>query len=290
METLWQDLRFGIRMLFKNPGFTFVAVIALALGVGANTAIFSVVYSVLLKPLPYQDADRMVVGHLSMPDYRDVKDANRSFDGMAVWATNQYSMTAGGESQLAPGAIVSPEFFSMLGKPLIGRTFAAEDDREPLVVLSYDLWQHRFGGDPGVPGTTVDLGGRSHTIVGVMPAEFQFPGSEYKLWVTFGSAMSQAPGQAENRQLRIFRALARLKPGVTPAQARAEIDAISGRIEQDHPDTNAGVQIRFTPLYESIVGDVRPALLVLLGTVGFVLLIACERCESDARAHYNPRA
>lgn len=289
MENLIQDLRFAIRMLLKNPGFTSIAVIALALGVGANTAIFSVVYGVLLKPLPYQNADRLMVGRLSLPDYRDIKEANESFDGMAVWATNQYSMPVGGDAQSSLGATVSPEFFSMLGKPLIGRTFTPEDDREPLVVLSYDLWQRRFGGDPSVLGTTVDLSGRSHTIIGVMPAEFQYPGSAFKLWVTLGSAMLQAPEQAENRQLRIFSALAKLKANVTPAQARAEIDAISSRIERDHPDTNAGVQIRFIPMFESIVGDIRPALLILLGTVGFVLLIACANVANLMLARTTTR-
>ena len=289
MENLIQDLRFAVRMLLKNPGFTSIAVIALALGVGANTAIFSVVYSVLLQPLPYQSADRLLVGSMSLPDYHDVKEENESFDGMAIWATNQYSMPVGGEAQLTPGATVSPEFFPMLGKPLIGRTFTPEEDRERLVVLSYDLWQRRFGGDPNILGNTVDLSGRSHTIVGVMPAEFQYPSSTYKLWVTLGSAMSQAPEQAENRQLRIFRALAKLKANVTPAQARAEIDAISSRIEHDHPDTNAGVTIRFTPLFESIVGDVRPALLILLGTVGFVLLIACANVANLMLARTTTR-
>ena len=289
MENLIQDLRFAIRMLLKNPGFSSIAVIALALGVGANTAIFSVVYSVLLKPLPYQNADRLMVGRLSLPDYRDIKEANESFDGMAVWASNQYSMPIGGDAQSSLGATVSPEFFSMLGKPLIGRTFTPEDDREPLVVLSYDLWQRRFGGDPSVLGTTVDLSGRSHTIVGVMPSEFQYPGSAFKLWVTLGSAMLQAPEQAENRQLRIFSALAKLKANVTPAQARAEIDAISSRIEQDHPDTNAGVQIRFIPMLESIVGNIRPALLILLGTVGFVLLIACANVANLMLARTTTR-
>jgi len=289
VENLIQDLRFAIRMLLKNPGFSSIAVIALALGVGANTAIFSVVYSVLLKPLPYQNADRLMVGRLSLPDYRDIKEANESFDGMAVWASNQYSMPIGGDAQSSLGATVSPEFFSMLGKPLIGRTFTPEDDREPLVVLSYDLWQRRFGGDPSVLGTTVDLSGRSHTIVGVMPSEFQYPGSAFKLWVTLGSAMLQAPEQAENRQLRIFSALAKLKANVTPAQARAEIDAISSRIEQDHPDTNAGVQIRFIPMLESIVGNIRPALLILLGTVGFVLLIACANVANLMLARTTTR-
>jgi putative ABC transport system permease protein len=289
VEKLIQDLRFAIRMLFKNPGFTSIAVTALALGVGANTAIFSVVYSVLLKPLSYQNADRLMVGRLSLPDYRDIKEANRSFDEMAVWASNQYSMAVGGDPQSSLGATVSPEFFSMLGKPLIGRTFTPEDDREPLVVLSYDLWQRRFGGDASVLGTTVDLSGRSHTIVGVMPSEFQYPGSAFKLWVTLGSAMSQAPEQGENRQLRIFSALAKLKANVTHAQSRAELDAISSRIEQDHPDTNAGVQIRFTPLFESIVGNIRPALLILLGTVGFVLLIACANVANLMLARTTTR-
>src|SRR5713226_445067 len=181
METLWQDLRFGVRMLLKNPAFSVVAIVALALGIGANTAIFSVVYGVLLKPLPYRDADRLLVAGLSVPDYRDVEEANQVFDETAIWATNQYSMTVGGDSQQALGAVVSPGFFSMLGQATIGRTFTTEDDREPLVVLSYDLWQRRFGGDQNALGQSVDLGGRSHTIVGVMPPEFQFPSSQFQL-------------------------------------------------------------------------------------------------------------
>src|SRR5713226_9135414 len=174
METLWQDLRFGVRMLLKNPAFSVVAIVALALGIGANTAIFSVVYGVLLKPLPYRDADRLLVAGLSVPDYRDVQEANQVFDEMAIWATNQYSVTLSGESRQTLGAVVSPGFFSILGQPAVGRSFTAEEDREPLVVLSYDIWQKHFAGDPNVLGRSLDLGGRSHTIVGVMPAEFQF--------------------------------------------------------------------------------------------------------------------
>ena len=289
METLLQDVRYGFRMLMKNPGFSVVAVIALALGIGANTAIFSVVYGVLLRPLPYRDADRLLVAGLSVPDYRDVREANQVFDEMAIWATNQYSVTLGGESRQMLGAVVSPDFFSMLGQTAVGRSFAAEEDREPLVVLSYDIWQQYFAGDPNVLGRGLDLGGHSHTIVGVMPAEFQFPSSQFKLWVTFGSALAQTPQQAENRQLRIFRALAKLKPGVPLAQAQAEIDTIAKRIEQDHPDTNAGVRIAFTPLYERIVGSIRPALMVLLGTVGFVLLIACANVANLMLARTTAR-
>ena len=276
-------------MLLKNPGFSVVALIALALGIGANTAIYSVVYGVLLRPLSYPDADRLLVAGLSVPDYRDVKEANQVFDEMAIWGSNQYNVTVAGESQQALGAVVSPGFFSMLGQAAVGRTFTAEEDREPLVVLSSDLWRRRFGGDPEVLGRSLDLVGISHTIVGVMPPEFQFPNSQFKLWVTFGSALSQAPKQMENRQLRIFRTLAKLKPGITLSQAQAEIDAIAARIEQDHPDTNTGIRIAFTPIYERIVGSTRPALLVLLGTVGFVLLIACANVANLMLARTTAR-
>ena len=275
METLVQDLRYAARMLRRNPGFTAVAVIALALGIGANTAIFSVVYSVLLKPLPYKDADRLAVANISVPDYRDLKEANQVFDETAIWASNLYSLNANGEAEQVLGAVASPSFFSMLGQAAVGRVFGIEEDRERLVVLSYDLWQRRLGGDTNALGQTIDLGGRLHTIVGVMPKEFQFPSSEFKLWVPFGSAFDVAPQQAENRQLRIFRLLAHLKPGISINEAQTEVDAIAARLAEQYPDTNRGVQIRFTPLYERIVGDIRPALLVLLGTVGFVLLIAC---------------
>ena len=289
METLLHDLRYAVRMLTKNPGFTVVAVITLALGIGANTAIFSVVYGVLLRPLPYHDADRMMVAHMSVPDYRDIKDANQVFDETAIWATNQYSLTVGGESQQTLGVVASAEFFSMLGQAAVGRTFTAEEDSEPLAVISHNLWKSRFGGEASVIGQSIDLGGRSHTIIGVMPPEFQFPNSQCKLWVTFGAARSTAPEQAENRQLRIFNALARLKPGVTASEAQAGIDTIAKRIEQDHPGTNSGITIRFTPLYERIVGEVRPALMVLLGTVGFVLLIACANVANLMLARMSAR-
>jgi putative ABC transport system permease protein len=275
METLIQDLRYGVRMLRRSPGFTAVAVIALALGIGANTAIFSVVYSVLLKPLPYKDADHLVVANISVPDYRDLNEANQVFDETAIWASNQYSLNVGGETEQTLGATVSPSFFTLLGQATVGRTFTTAEDREPLVVLSYDLWQRRFGGDAAAIGQAIDLSGRAHTIVGVMPRDFQFPDSQFKLWVTFGSTMSQAAQQLENRQLRIFRVLAHLKPGINLTQAQAEMNALAERLEQQYPATNAGVRLRLTPIYERLVGDVRPALMILLGAVGFVLLIAC---------------
>ncbi len=275
MDTLWQDLRYGIRILAKSPVFTMIAVVALALGIGANSAIFSVVNAVLLRPLPYRDADRLVIAGVSLPDYRDLEQSNQVFDEMAVYASNLYNLTGGEESEQVRGAIVSPGFFPMLGSPVLGRAFEPSDGREQLVVLSYDLWQRRFGGGADVIGKTLELGGRSHTVVGVMPRQFQFPASDFKLWVNLDSAMAQAPEQIENRSLRIFRALGRIKHGFTLEQAQSEIERISQSLEQQYPRTNQGVNIRFIPLEERLLGDVRPALLVLLGAVGFILLIAC---------------
>ncbi len=275
MQTLWQDLRYGARTLLKNPGFTLIAVITLALGIGANTAVFSVVHSVLLKPLPYKDAGRIVVANVSPPDFRDVKESAQSFDRMAVWASNLYNVTINGETSQVRGAIVSPEFLPMLAQPALGRFWRPEEDTQHLAVISHDYWQSGFGGAADVIGKTIKLYGKPHTIVGVAPPEFQYPSREFKIWNSMGAAMAEARGQMENRQFRIFRAVAHLKPGVSPAQMQAEMDVISQRLQRQYPETNSGVRINFTPLYDRIVGDVQRALWVLLATVGFVLLIAC---------------
>jgi putative ABC transport system permease protein len=289
MDTLFQDLRYGSRTLLKNPGFTLVALLTLALGIGVNTAIFSVVYSVLLRPLPYPDAERLVVTGISVPDYRDLKDAGGAFDETAIWASNQYTVKDGGEPEQLMGAVVSPSFFNLLGKPIAGRVFRPEEDQEPLVVLSYDLWKTRFAGEAGVIGRMLNLGTRTHTIIGVMPPEFQFPSSQFKLWVTFGSSLSMAPAQSENRQLRIFRCLARLAPGVSLEQAQTETATIFKRLEEQYPASNAGVTPTLTPLYERIVGDIRPALMILLATAGLVLLIACANVANLMLARTTAR-
>ena len=289
MDSLVQDVRYAVRLLVRQPGFTAVAVLTLALGIGANTAIFSVVYSVLLKPLPYIDADRVVVANISVPDYRDLKETNQAFDVTAIWASNQYSLKAGDETETLLGATVSPNFFAMLGQPMLGRAFSESEDHEALVVLSYDLWRRRFGAAPEVLGRAIELGGLSYTIVGVMPREFEFPDSEFKLWVTFGSAMAVTPQQAENRQLRIFRLLAHLRPSVSFEQAQAEMDAFARRQADQYPKTNEGVGLRLTPLYERIVGDVRTPLFVLLATVGLVLLIACANVANLMLARTTAR-
>jgi putative ABC transport system permease protein len=290
IAAFWQDLRYGARMLRKHKGFTFAAVTTLALGVGANTAIFSVVYGVLLRPLPYKDAGQLMMANISPPDFRDLKESTRIFDELALWGINQYNAAvANGESRQTLGAVVSPDFLPMLSTPMLGRAFRPEEDRERLAVISYDLWQSRFQGAPDVLGRVIRLNGEPHTIIGVMPPEFQFPSQETKLWVPLGSALAHAPQQGENRQLRIFRVVAHLKPSVSPAQMQAELDMLSQRLQQQYPKTNTGVRLEFTPLYERIVGDVRPALLVLLGTVGFVLLIACANVANLALARMTAR-
>jgi predicted permease len=275
MGTLAHDLRYAIRTLAKSPGFTVIVVLALALGIGANSAIFSVVNAVLLRPLPYPDADRLVVMNLSLPDYRDLVEGSPVFDTTAVLATNRYNLASDGASDQILGAIVSPGFFPLLGAPVVGRVFSPEEDEEALAVISHDLWRNRFEADPAVLGKTIVLSGRAHAIVGIMPPSFQFPSSEFKIWVTMGSAMAETPAQRENRSLRIFRAIGHLRPGVNITQAQAEADRISARLEREHPATNAGVRIRVVSLYERLVGEVRPALLVMLCAVGLLLLIAC---------------
>lgn len=275
MGSLLQDLRYAVRTLLKNPGFTLVAVITLSLGIGANTAVFSVVHAVLLKPLPYNDAERIVVARVSPPDFRDLKESTEVFDRTAIWGLNLYNVTINGETSQVRGAIASPEFLPMLTQPALGRFWRPEEDMRHLVVISHDYWQSRFGGAADVIGKTISLYGKPHSIVGVTPPEFQYPGREFKIWNTMGASMAETPGQMENRQFRIFRAIARLKPGVSAAQMQAEMNAISERLQRQYPSTNSEVRINFIPLYDAIVGDTQRALWVLLATVGLVLLIAC---------------
>jgi putative ABC transport system permease protein len=276
MDTLFQDLRYGVRSLVRSRGFTLVAVLTLALGIGANTAIFSLVNGVLLRPLPYPHAERLVIAPVSMPDFEDLRAASRSFDDLAVWGSNRYSLGSdGAASEPVLGAIVSARFFPLLGGPALGRVPGPGDQREKVAVIAHGLWQRRFGGDPGAMGRVIRLYGDPHTVIGVMPPEFQFPAARFEVWVPLESAMAASPAQAENRSLRIFRALGRLKPGVSLAQAQSEVDAIAGRLESVHPDTNQGFRFALAGAQERLVGPVRPALLALLGTVSLVLLIAC---------------
>jgi len=283
LEILWMDLRYSVRMLLKNRGFTVVSVIILALGIGANTVIFSVVNAVLFRPLPYEDPDRLVViwsthpqaGRevSSLPDFADWQDQGQSFEQLTATCGRSFSLTNGEEPERLTGSYVAPNLFTTLRiRPIHGRGFLPEDGRRgaPLVaVLSYGLWQRSFGSTPDIVGRSITLNGLNYTVVGIMPPRFGLPdGSE--IWVPL---MMDPAGL--HRRIDYLYVMARLKLGVSLAQARAEMNSITMRLEQQYPQTNSGWRADVVPLHEQIVGDIRAALLVLMATVGIVLLIAC---------------
>ena len=270
------DITYAVRAFLRTPGFTLVAVATLALGIGATTAIFTVVNAVLLEPLPYPAPERLVVTRTSLPDYRDLQRMSRSFEGTAVWASNLYNMRTEAETRQVLGGVISRDLLPLLGvQPVLGRNFTEADARQDTVVIGYGLWQSMFGGDPAVLGRTIELTGTAYTVIGVAPAWFRYPRSEFQLWTTLGTMEAKAPAQARNRALRIFTVVGRLRMDVTLAQARAELQGIGEGLARTYPATNRDVELTLEPLYEDLVGDVRPALLVLLTTVGLLLLIAC---------------
>ncbi|MEK6323111.1 MAG: ABC transporter permease [Acidobacteriota bacterium] len=289
METLIQDLRYGSRMLVRKPGFTFVALIALALGIGANTAIFSVVNAVLLRALPYSDPDRLIVPATVKPGsydrgsvtYADVVDWEKEedvFESVAAFRAVSVDLTGNGDPVRVQAGIVSEGYFRVMGAdPLLGRVFLREEqlpNGPRVIVLGYGLWQRRFGGDPSVLDQSVMINGRPATVVGVMPKDSQWPDT-IEVWSPLGFG-GTPPEWAMRRDNQIWNAVARLKPGVTIEQATAVIKAIASRVEQENPDSRAGVTGRAFTLREWIVGpELRLALIVMLGAVGFVLLIAC---------------
>ena len=284
---LWQDLRYGLRTLRKSPGFTVVAVLALALGIGADSAIFSVVNTVLLRPLPYQDPDRLVMvwedatkagyprNTPAPANYIDWREQNQVFEGMAAIANISFNLTGDGEPERIDGRRVSASLFPLLGvEPHLGRVFLPEEDQpgaNRAVIMSYGLWQRRFGSDPDITGKQLTLNGESFTVVGVMPPHFQFPSREDELWIP----IAFGPNESATRGGHYLEVIARLKHGVTLQQAQAEMNTIAARLQQQYPESNTDVGATVISLHEQLVGDIKPALLVLLGAVGFVLLIAC---------------
>ncbi|MGB7921788.1 MAG: ABC transporter permease [Pyrinomonadaceae bacterium] len=301
--TLMQDFRYGVRMLVKKPGFTVIAVIALALGIGANSAIFSVVNAVLLRPLPFDEPERLMQvwatnakrGQRSAPtsylNFVDWRDQNRVFDHMAAYTGASAAFTYGETPEQLEGAGVTADLFKVLGtQPLLGRTLLSEDERpnSRVVVLSYGLWQRRFNGDPKIIGQQVKFDGDSTTVVGVMPKGFIFPLDREtpEFWVPLD------PQEAFNKErgANYLSVIARLKEGTTLEQAQAEMDTIGRRLEQEYPDKNTGKGIRLISLHENVVGNVRPALLVLLSAVGFVLLIACANVANLLLARASSRS
>ena len=286
-EELRQDLTFGIRMLARQRGLTTVAVLTIALGVAATAIVFAVVHAALLAPLPYRDANRLVVTRLSIPDYKDLRESARAFASTGIWASNLYTL----DDEQVLGGVVSPSVFTTLGVvPAIGRSISDGDGDSAVAVLSHGLWQRRFGGDPRVVGRTIRLTGLPYTVVGVMPRGFGFPSDAFQLWTSLEAAVAQVPGQAENRALRIFQAVGRLRPGVEMTKAQAELTALASRLERLHPDTNAGLTLTLVSLRERQVGDVRTALLVALAAVGCLLLIACANVANLVLARMTSRS
>jgi putative ABC transport system permease protein len=285
METLLQDLRYAIRMLRKKPSFTIVVVLALAIGIGANTAIFSVVNAILLRPLPYKNFDRISMIWMnnpklgvsedwhSYPNYVDYKEQNQVFEDMAAFNNRSFNLTGAGDPVRVVGAWNTASLFSVLGvDAALGRTFT-EEEQEPgkdmVVVLSNGVWRRNFGGDASVVGQQISLNGINRTVIGVMPASFGFPEKTTEFWVP----LTITPQRKQARTAISYKAVGRLKPGVTLAQAQADMAAIAKRIDDQYFQSDYGINLRL--VHDQETHKVRSALLVLLGAVGFVLLIAC---------------
>jgi putative ABC transport system permease protein len=289
MQTLWQDLRYGARMLWKKPGFTFVAVLTLALGIGANTAIFSVVHALLLRPLPYYEPDRLVQltnktnrarrSGISYPNYNDWRDRAKSFEGMAAARGDSFNLTGVDKPVRLRGRMVNWNFFRLLGvQPQFGRTFVAEDDRygaPRTVIISHSLWSERFGGETSVIGRKLTLSGELYEVIGVLPPGFEYS-SSVDLYTPIELELKPRTGMTDRgTSLGGMNAIARLKSGVTLAQANGEMAALAEQLEREHPAINAGKSAQAEPLRDVMTEGVRQTLLVLLGAVGFILLIAC---------------
>lgn len=301
LETCWQDLRVGLRGLCKSPGFAAVAVLTLALGIGANTAMFGVVNAVLLRPLSYKDSDRLVqlIGHdqqrgvdfdwVSFPNFHDWAKQSRAFQYMAAYKFHSFNLTNVGQAQMLSGIKASANLLPTLGaEPILGRNFRAEEDkpgRDHEVILGYDTWTRSFGSNPQIIGKALTLNDELYTVIGVMPARFNFPPT---LPVTTSIPTRKTQflvplGIASNpteRDWNMLGVIARLKPGVTVGEARADLNTVARNLELQYPAQNRGLAIRVERLLNQVVGDVRPALWILLGAISLVLLVACANVAS----------
>jgi len=287
LETLWQDLRYGARVLGKSPGFTAVAIITLALGIGANSAVFSVVNGILLNAVPFKDAGRLVSitemepfladAPVSPEDFCDWKAQGDLFERIvATEEWRSFSVTGGGPPEQIPAHAVSTDYFQMLGvAPILGRDFSPQEDEpsnQHTALISYGLWQRRFGGDRGIVGQAINLSGESYSILGVMPGGLKVGYPEPAVWVPISCQSAFVAGSRGSHYIGV---LARLKPGVTVARAQAEMDTIAQRLEEQYPDSNDRLGAHVIPLSLAATREIRPGLLLLLSAVGFVLLIAC---------------
>jgi predicted permease len=298
--TVLQDLKYGLRMLAKTPGFTAVALLALALGIGANTAIFSVVNGVLLRPLPYPEQARLMMiyetaklgqNSVAYPDFLDWQRENRSFTGLAAFRGDDFNCTGSGQPEHLRGELVSASLLPVLGvNPLLGRNFLPQEDQQGaggVVMLTYGLWKRRFGGDPNVLGKTLTLNAKSYAVIGILPSDFRFCG-EAAVYVPLGQWKPVVLYDRENHPG--LHVVGSLKPGVTMAAAQAEMTSIARALAQKYPKTNAGEGATVIGMKDDMVGYIRPTLLLLLGAVGFVLLIACANVANLLLARSSARS
>ena len=300
MRTLWQDIRFGLRLLWKHPGFTFVAVAALALGIGANTAVFSLVNALLINPLPFPDMDRLVTVYERVPaqgnerneasiaNYLDWRAQNQSFENIGVYRWWSANLTGNDQPERLQGFLVSASLLDTIGlKPMLGRNFNADEEqpgKDNVAILSYGVWQRRFAADANIIGQTILLNGVKRQVVGVLPANINFPRGAEIL-----APLSLTPEQQANRGNHSFLVVGRLKNGVSLAQAQREMSTIAARLETQYPDTNTGRGTSLFTLYDDTVQHGKVLLLVLLGAVGFVLLIACANIANLMLARASSR-
>jgi putative ABC transport system permease protein len=310
MVTLMQDIRYGVRMLAKNAGFTAIAVLTLALGIGANTAIFSVVNAEMLRPLPFRDPGKLVrvwgtnartnskSNTISYPDFVDWRAQNKVFEQMGVYTQVDYTLTGVEQPAHLEGQATSADLIAMLGaKPELGRLFTPEEDEahHHVAILSHRLWKQQFGGDPGIIGRTITLENSGYTVIGVMPAGFEFPLQRRppEIWTSISplqETTDNTPPVVQQRGSHFLIGIARLKPGVTQAQAQSAMDVIASSLAKQYPDSNKYFGVRLVPEQEEITGAIRPALLVLLIAVGVVLVIACVNVANLLLARATTRA
>src|SRR6185369_12441906 len=307
MSTLLADIKFGARMLWKSPVVTFVALFALTLGIGANTAIFSVVNAVLLRTFPYPEADRLALvwekkqggrtdqNVINLGNFSDWKEQNQVFSDMAVFFDRSFNLTSDGDPEEVTGQLGTTNLFSVLGtNPILGRTFVPEDgqpNQPRVVVISYGLWQRRFGGDQQIIGRQIVVNERPNTIVGVMPPNFGWhiqrntqASKPADVWAPF-----QITNELRARRGRFASAVARLKPGVSMEQAQKEMETIGARLAQQYPEFNTNWGVNVVPLRTQFTGEIRRPLLILLGAVAFVLLIACANVANLLLARASSR-
>src|SRR5262245_9093883 len=290
-DEMFQDLRFGARIILKHRGFTAVAVLTLALGIGANTAVFSVINAVLLRALPFTEADRLVMiwethpdirGPIgTYPDFLDWRSQAQSFQGMAAFSNRRFDrakLTGHGETVEVKGTLISHDLFSLLGlRPILGRNFLPEDEQpvnNRVVILSYSLWSRKFAHDSGIIGKSIQIDGGSFSVVGVMGEQYPL---ETDLWLPL-SHLSH--NQLTDRRYQSVRVIGRLQPGVTIGQARTEMETIARRLQQLYPATNNNIGVELMPLHDQMVGNLRPIVLLVFAAVGLTLLIACANVSN----------